>query len=117
MSDIVDRACDHLDRTRADDPSRVIIMDLLDEISDRKGEIERLRAAVEAEREACAKRAKAAYDEWWDISNKHGDAFRAWAYTEDVREPMPTLNIGSLPDFIAAAIRSRSLPPTPEGGK
>lgn len=29
---VVDRACSHLDATLASDPSRVIIMDLLDEI-------------------------------------------------------------------------------------
>lgn len=42
-----DRACDFLDRTSAVDPSRVVIMDLLDEISARNGEIERLRAELD----------------------------------------------------------------------
>lgn len=32
MTNVVDRACEHLDRISGGDPSRVIIMDLLDEI-------------------------------------------------------------------------------------
>lgn len=41
MANVVDRACEHLDRISGSDPSRVIIMDLLDEISNLKGSIER----------------------------------------------------------------------------
>ena len=40
-----DRACEHLDRTRHDDPSRVVIMDLLDEIAARDGKLERMEVA------------------------------------------------------------------------
>lgn len=44
---VADRACEYLDRTSASDPSRIIIMDLLDEISSRDGEIESLQRALE----------------------------------------------------------------------
>lgn len=53
---VTDRACQHLDDTRHDDPSRAIIMDLLDEI---EMLIERLDRATFNEREACAKIADA----------------------------------------------------------
>lgn len=41
MTDAVDRACEHLDRISGSDASRVVIMDLLDEVSALKGRIER----------------------------------------------------------------------------
>lgn len=43
-----DRACKFLDATTASDPARVVIMDLLDALSARKGEVERLSQRVGA---------------------------------------------------------------------
>lgn len=90
---VSDRACEHLDRIRADDPSRIIIMDLLDEI-------DRLRSALSAEREECAKvaedrafNAKIARDNFKAIG-EHADADRHDHYRTSATE-------------IAAAIRAR----------
>lgn len=45
--DASERACEYLDRVSASDQSRVIVMDLLDEISAARGEIERLRREMD----------------------------------------------------------------------
>jgi hypothetical protein len=52
---VSDRACEHLDRISGSDPCRVIIMDLLDEISRLSGLVESRGIALASEREQCAK--------------------------------------------------------------
>ena len=43
LQNVTERAFEFLDRISCADPSRIVIMDLLDEISDLKAEVERLR--------------------------------------------------------------------------
>jgi hypothetical protein len=85
-----DRACEFLDRASAGDPSRAIIMDLLDALSQRDGEIERLRGPspnIPAMRDAAVEiaRLRTVLQRLVDLAESYPDA------PADIREQVATL--------------------------
>jgi len=85
---------------------------LKDEISSAAKRAADREAAIRAEatakeRERCAGRVMDAYNEWWRLVNEHSERFAAWKRGGE-EGPMPDSRLGSLPDYIAAAIRGGS---------